>query len=145
MTIDIWTDGSCDGLTKRGGWSFVIPLSSGGNIIESGSVEDSTNNRMELEAVIKSLQFVNEMPMINVCEIIIHSDSRYVVQGASEWAAKWQINNWRTYGGKPVENKDLWIILLDELKGKQVKFVLVDGHKGNNNIAHSAAYGAMKG
>ena len=122
--IKIYTDGACSGNPGPGGWGVFIENS--GNVTElSGRDENTTNNRMELKAVIEALKFFT----IN-SELTIHTDSKYVMDGASRWIINWKKNNWRTAQKKDVKNKDLWIELDNLLNYHDVSWVWVKGHDG---------------
>ena len=120
--IKIYTDGACSGNPGPGGWGVFIENS--GNVTElSGRDENTTNNRMELKAVIEALKFFT----IN-SELTIHTDSKYVMDGASRWIINWKKNNWKTAQKKDVKNKDLWIELDNLLNYHDVSWVWVKGH-----------------
>ena len=122
--IKIYTDGACSGNPGPGGWGVFIEKS--GNVTElSGRDENTTNNRMELKAVIEALKFFT----IN-SELTIHTDSKYVMDGASRWIINWKKNNWKTAQKKDVKNKDLWIELDNLLNYHDVSWVWVKGHDG---------------
>ena len=123
--IKIWTDGSCLGNPGPGGWAFVA--TDGKNTAErSGGERDTTNNRMELTAVIRAISAARRHS-----EIEIHTDSQYVKNGMQSWIKNWKKNNWRTADRKPVKNQELWI-QLDELAGRvKIHWVWVRGHNGN--------------
>jgi ribonuclease HI len=122
--IKIYTDGACSGNPGPGGWGVFIENS--GNIKElSGRDENTTNNRMELKAVIEALKFFT----IN-SKLTIHTDSKYVMDGASRWIINWKKNNWKTAQKKDVKNKDLWIELDNLLNYHDVSWVWVKGHDG---------------
>ncbi len=127
--LTIYTDGSCLGNPGCGGWGFVA--TDGKNIAErSGSECNTTNNRMELMAVIRALNAAKKHN-----EVEIYTDSQYVKNGIEKWINSWKKNNWRTADKKPVKNQDLWK-QLDEittdfrLRGK-VHWNWVRGHCGN--------------
>ena len=124
--LKIWTDGSCLGNPGPGGWGFIA--TDGKNIAErSGGERDTTNNRMELMAVIRALTAAK-----NHTEIEIHTDSQYVKNGMQTWLKNWKKNNWRTSTKKPVKNQDLWQ-QLDELSStKTLHWVWVKGHAGED-------------
>ena len=129
--IKIYTDGACSGNPGPGGWGVFIENS--GNVTElSGRDENTTNNRMELKAVIEALKFFT----IN-SELTIHTDSKYVMDGASRWIINWKKNNWKTAQKKDVKNKDLWIELDSFVAKHDVKWNWVKGHSGHekNEIA----------
>ncbi|MEI6660274.1 MAG: ribonuclease HI [bacterium] len=127
--IEIYTDGSSLGNPGRGGWGVVV--TSGDKVVaERGGYEaDTTNNRMELGAMIEALKYISEA---NPNEVVIHADSAYVLGGLSSWIANWERNGWKTANKKPVMNQDLWqelIALKRELKNN-ITFAKVKGHAG---------------
>ena len=124
--VDIWTDGACSGNPGPGGWGAILRYN-GAEKELSGSEEDTTNNRMELMAVISALEALKEP-----CEITITSDSQYVINGIEKgWAQKWKENGWMRNKKEPALNPDLWERLLGELEKHKVKFVWVRGHQGH--------------
>lgn len=123
--LKIWTDGSCLGNPGPGGWGFIA--TDGKNTAErSGGEHDTTNNRMELMAVIRALTAARRHS-----EIEIHTDSQYVKNGMQTWVKNWKKNNWRTADKKPVKNQDLWQQLDEIASTKQLHWVWVRGHNGN--------------
>lgn len=124
--VTIYTDGSCKNNPGPGGWAAV--LSYGGTEKElSGGEPDTTNNRMELTAVIKALSALKER-----CAVDLYSDSRYVVDGVTKgWAASWRKRGWKKSDGKPALNPDLWELLLNQLTQHKVNFIWVKGHADN--------------
>ena len=128
--IKIYTDGSCIGNPGKGGWAAIILENKKQKVI-SGSESYTTNNRMELIAVIKSLKLVKRK------EISIITDSQYVKNGIEVWIFKWKKNGWMTAEKKPVKNKDLWLLLEKLSKNKKIKWEWVKGHssdKLNNKV-----------
>ena len=126
----IYTDGSCIGNPGKGGWAAII-LDNKKQKIISGSEPYTTNNRMELIAVIKALKNVKQK------EITLITDSQYVKNGIEVWIFKWKKNGWMTAEKKPVKNKDLWVMLEKLSKSKKVKWEWVKGHsmdKLNNKV-----------
>jgi ribonuclease HI len=130
----IFTDGGCSGNPGPGGWAYVIVVQTfqGEKIIakEYGWQKDTTNNRMELTAVIealRALKTMNDSPRkATVC-----TDSQYVQKGITEWIRAWKNNSWRTSDKKPVKNQDLWVEL-DALAGEfSLNWEWVRGHAGN--------------
>ena len=101
--IKIYTDGACKGNPGVGGWGALI-LHDEKNIELFGGENETTNNRMELMAVIMALKEMSPSE-----ELTIYTDSTYVQKGISEWIKNWKLNNWRSSNKKPVKNKDLWI------------------------------------
>ena len=126
----IYTDGSCIGNPGKGGWAAII-LDNKKQKIISGSEPYTTNNRMELIAVIKALKNVKKK------EITLITDSQYVKNGIEVWIFKWKKNGWMTAEKKPVKNKDLWLLLEKLSKNKKIKWEWVKGHssdKLNNKV-----------
>lgn len=126
-TITAYTDGCCLGNPGVGGWGILIK--EGDDTVEIyGGEKATTNNRMELEAVIQTLLSVDTRER---CQVAIHTDSQYVKNGITSWIEKWKLNGWRTADKKPVKNKDLW----EELDGlctrHDVTFHWVRGHNGH--------------
>ena len=123
--IRIYTDGSCLNNPGNGGWAAIINVN--GEIKKiSGSVKDTTNNKMELMAPIKALQEIKKNQQIE-----IYTDSQYVRLGITDWIHKWITNNWQTSKKEPVKNKDLWIELYELTKSFEVKWIWVKAHTGN--------------
>jgi ribonuclease HI len=123
--ITIYTDGSCLNNPGNGGWAAIININDDVKKI-SGSVKDTTNNKMELMAPIKALQEIKEKQPIE-----IYTDSQYVRLGITDWVHKWIKNNWQTSKKEPVKNKELWIQLYDLNKSHEIKWVWVKAHAGN--------------
>jgi ribonuclease HI len=123
--IDIFTDGACSGNPGPGGWGVI--LRSGGHEKElSGGEKATTNNRMELTAVIEGLKALK-----NGSPVTIHTDSRYVMDGASKWILNWKKKGWKTADKKPVKNEDLWRALDDAMTRHQISWIWVAGHSGH--------------
>ena len=137
--LKIWTDGSCLGNPGPGGWGFVA--TDGKNTAERcGGEKNTTNNKMELTAVIKALTAARKHS-----EVEIHTDSQYVKNGMQSWIKNWKKNNWKTADRKPVKNQELWK-QLDELANTiKIHWVWVRGHAGEefnervDNLARTAA------
>lgn len=125
--IDLYTDGACSGNPGIGGWGAIL-IYNGIEKIISGGDNNTTNNRMELTAVIKGLQALKEG-----CQVDVYSDSAYVVNAFLQgWIDSWVVNNWKSSKGQ-VQNIDLWQQLLDLLKKHDVKWHKVKGHADNVN------------
>lgn len=125
-TVYIYTDGACSGNPGAGGWGAVLKYGTACKEL-SGAEEMTTNNRMELTAVIMGLKALKEP-----CEVILTTDSRYVVDGIEKgWARSWQRNGWIKSDKKPALNRELWEELLLLLDTHKVKFVWVKGHAGH--------------
>lgn len=126
-TIEIYTDGACIGNPGPGGWGAIIIHDNNEEQL-SGKNISTTNNRMELQAVIEALQKINEKSIIT-----IYTDSQYVQKGITEWVHNWKKKLWKTASNKPVKNSDLWK-LLDKLNDKHnISWQWVKAHAGNFN------------
>ncbi|MGI9256902.1 MAG: ribonuclease HI [Salinispira sp.] len=130
--ITIYTDGGCTGNPGPGAWAFVAADGSADRLEllyeQSGYVPDTTNNRMELKAVIEALRWIQKShPHIPA---VIHTDSQYTQKGIGEWIKNWKRNNWKTAAKKPVKNKDLWIELNRLNTDVQPQWKWVKGHAG---------------
>lgn len=139
--VTIYTDGACSGNPGPGGWGAILLYKDQTREL-SGFEPDTTNNRMELKAVIEAIRAL-KMP----CEISVHTDSAYVCNAFHNgWLENWSANGWRTVSKRPVENQDLWRALLDILKEHQFTFVKVKGHSDNefNNRCDALARQAIK-
>ena len=123
--IRIYTDGSCLKNPGNGGWAAIININDEIKKI-SGSVKDTTNNKMELMAPIKALQGIKENEVIE-----IYTDSQYVRLGITDWVHKWIKNNWQTSKKEPVKNKELWIQLHELNTLRNIKWIWVKAHAGN--------------
>ena len=124
--VEIYTDGACSGNPGAGGWGAILRCQ-GVEKELSGGEANTTNNRMELTAVIEALKALKKP-----CKVILYTDSRYVMDGVTKWLPNWQINGWRTANKKtPVKNIDLWQILESLLKNHQITWVWVKGHNGH--------------
>ena len=123
--VEIFTDGACKGNPGPGGWGAV--LRTGGHEKElSGHAPATTNNRMELTAVIKALTALK-----SPCEVALHTDSRYVIDGITKWIFGWQKNGWKNAAKKPVLNIDLWQALLIATRPHKIRWHWVKGHAGH--------------
>lgn len=124
--VEIFTDGACSGNPGPGGYGTI--LRAGGVEKElSGGDPNTTNNRMELMAVIEGLKALKRP-----CDITIYTDSQYVSNGITKgWAESWRKNGWRKADKKPAQNPDLWEVLLDELSKHTYKIVWLKGHAGH--------------
>ena len=139
--IELYTDGACSGNPGPGGWAAI--LRSGAHERElSGGETRTTNNRMEMTAVIEGLKQIKR-----ASHVVIHTDSRYVLDGASKWLDGWKRKNWRTADRKPVKNEDLWRRLDEEMSRHQIIWRWVQGHSGHpeNERADLLARAAIPG
>lgn len=134
--IEIYTDGACSGNPGPGGWGAVL-VYNGKEKELSGSEKDTTNNRMELTAVIMALNALNQP-----CEVKLTTDSKYVCDAVNKgWVYSWRKNGWRKSDKKPALNVDLWQELLSLLEKHEVEFIWVKGHNGHkyNEICDTLA------
>lgn len=122
--IDVYTDGACSGNPGPGGWGSVLLWGDHRREL-SGGERQTTNNRMEMRAVIAALGALKTPSAVN-----IHTDSTYVMKGITEWLPQWKRRNWRTASRQPVKNVDLWQQLEAALQPHQVKWIWVRGHSG---------------
>ena len=124
-SVEMWTDGACKGNPGPGGWGAW--MRSGNHERELfGGEPVTTNNRMELTAVIEGLRALNRP-----CRVTLHVDSTYVMKGMTAWLAGWKRNGWRTGDKKPVKNQDLWQALDEQVARHDVTWVWVKGHAGD--------------
>jgi len=123
--VDIYTDGACKGNPGPGGWGALLRMGAHEKELWGGEAE-TTNNRMELTAVIEALKALKRPVYARV-----HTDSRYVQQGISDWISNWKRNGWKTSGKTPVKNADLWQQLDALTAGHRLEWVWVKGHAGH--------------
>lgn len=123
--VEIWTDGACKGNPGPGGWGALLRSGSHERELFGGEA-DTTNNRMELSAVIEALRALNRP-----CAVTLHVDSTYVMHGITRWMAGWKRNGWLTGERKPVKNRELWEALDLEVARHDVRWVWVKGHAGD--------------
>jgi len=123
--VEIWTDGACKGNPGAGGWGVLLKRNQHEKTL-CGGEPNTTNNRMELQAVIEALRALKRP-----CRVILHTDSQYVQKGITEWLPNWKARGWRTAAKQPVKNADLWQAL-DEVAAKhQIDWRWVRGHDGD--------------
>ena len=129
-TIHLFTDGGCSGNPGPGGWAYVLRhLPSGKEKETSGGEAETTNNRMELEAVIQGLATLTQ-----ACYVTLFTDSVYVGKGISEWLPRWKMNGWKRKEKNrlvPIKNEDLWRRLDALLQQHRVEYIRVAGHSGH--------------
>jgi ribonuclease HI len=123
--VEIFTDGACKGNPGPGGWGAILRLGQHEKEL-SGHDPATTNNRMELTAVIRALGALKEP-----CRVSLHTDSRYVIDGITGWVFGWQKNGWKNAAKKPVANADLWQELLLAVKPHRIEWIWVKGHDGH--------------
>lgn len=139
--VTIYTDGACSGNPGPGGWAALL-LFNGRERVLTGAEKDTTNNRMELAAVVESLRVLKEP-----CSVAVHTDSAYIANAFNDgWIDNWQRRGWMTAGKKPVKNQDLWKDLLRLMAQHEVSFVKVKGHADDelNNRVDRLAVEAVK-
>jgi len=142
--VEIFTDGACKGNPGPGGWGVLLRMGRHEKEL-SGSEADTTNNRMEMTAVIRALE-----ALIEPCEVVIHSDSRYVIDGMTQWIHGWQKKGWVNSSKKPVRNADLWHELIDAARRHKIAWQWVKGHDGHvenervDQLASAAAEAARR-
>ncbi len=127
--VIIYTDGACDPNPGPGGWAAVLRFDTSAAMHEkvlTGAEPRTTNNRMELQAVIAALNALKKP-----CHVILHTDSRYVQKGVTEYLARWKAKGWQTSDRKAVANQDLWQALEEALQRHQIEWVWVKGHAGD--------------
>ena len=124
-TVEIFTDGACKGNPGPGGWGALLRVGPHEKELSGGEAA-TTNNRMELTAAIRALE-----ALIEPCAVVLHSDSRYVLDGITKWVHGWQKNGWKNASKQPVRNADLWHELIAAAKPHQVEWVWVKGHNGH--------------
>ena len=124
-TIDIFTDGACKGNPGPGGWGAILRMGNHEKEL-SGGEADTTNNRMEMTAVIRALKALNEP-----CAVTIHTDSRYVIDGMTKWIEGWKRKGWLNASKQPVRNQDLWHDLIEAVLHHQIERQWIKGHDGH--------------
>lgn len=124
-TVDIYTDGACRGNPGPGGWGVLLVSGDREKELFGGEL-DTTNNRMELLAVIEALSAIK-----GACRISLYTDSQYVLKGITEWLATWKKNNWKTAAKTPVKNIDLWQALDKAVSQHHITWHWVKGHAGH--------------
>lgn len=124
-SLSIYADGGCRGNPGPGGWGVLLQT----GLLEKelwGGEADTTNNRMELTAVIRALEALKRPSTV-----LVHTDSQYVQKGISEWIHNWKRNGWRTSDKKPVKNTDLWQHLDELARQHEIRWIWVKGHAGH--------------
>lgn len=140
-TVIVFTDGACSGNPGPGGWGVLLQWN-GEEKELTGGADHTTNNRMEMRAVIEALNAINQP-----CHVKIHSDSALIVNAFKQgWIDSWQKRGWKKADKKPVENQDLWKEMLEAMKPHKVEWIKVKGHADNvrNNRVDALAVEASK-
>ncbi|WAR44218.1 ribonuclease HI [Methylomonas rapida] len=123
--VTIYTDGACRGNPGPGGWGVCLRYKDKEKELFGGEAE-TTNNRMELTAAIQALETLNRP-----CQVKLHTDSKYVLQGITEWMSNWKKRGWKTSANKPVKNEDLWRRLDQAIQRHHIEWIWVKGHAGD--------------
>ncbi|MCU7872521.1 MAG: ribonuclease HI [Candidatus Thiodiazotropha sp. (ex Lucinoma borealis)] len=139
--VEIFSDGACKGNPGPGGWGVVLRFGRHEKHLFGGEHE-TTNNRMELMAVIRGLQSLKRESQVKVT-----TDSQYVKNGITQWIHNWKRNGWKTAAKKPVKNADLWQVLDAEVVNHKVEWAWVKGHSGHaeNELADELANRGIEG
>ena len=124
-TIHIYTDGACKGNPGKGGWGAILEVDGKERELFGGEPV-TTNNRMELTAVIEALAALKRP-----CRVVLHTDSQYVQKGITEWIHGWKARGWRTAAREPVKNVDLWKKLDEVVRAHEIDWKWVKGHAGD--------------
>jgi len=139
--VTIYTDGACSGNPGPGGWAALLQSSDNEKKI-SGGAPHTTNNRMEMSAIIHALRALKRP-----CRVKIHSDSALIINAFNKgWIRNWQKRGWKKSNKKPVENKDLWVEMLAEVRKHRVEWIKVKGHADDerNNLVDELAVAASQ-
>lgn len=142
MVVEIYTDGACKGNPGPGGWGAVLRYGQHEKEIYGGEAGTTTNNRMELMASIRALESLTRPSTVD-----LYTDSTYVRNGITMWMPRWKGNGWRTQGGDPVKNADLWKRLDTAISPHEVRWHWVKGHAGhpeNERADQLAVRGALE-
>lgn len=133
--IEIYTDGACRGNPGPGGWGALLIAGKHRRTMHGGDPE-TTNNRMELTAAIEALNALK-----GPRQVLLHTDSKYVMDGINDWMPNWKKRDWKTSARKPVKNQDLWRALDEAIARHDIKWVWVRGHTGvaGNEVADALA------
>ncbi len=123
--VDIYTDGACRGNPGPGGWGALLIYNNSKKSIYGGE-HQNTNNRMEMQAIIEALSAIKLE-----CDITLYTDSKYVMDGVTEWLPNWKERGWKTANKKPVKNQDLWQLLDESISSHNINWQWVRGHTGN--------------
>ena len=125
MSVEIYTDGACRGNPGPGGWGVLLRFNGVEKTLSGGEL-DTTNNRMEMTAVIEALKSLTRS-----CDVAITTDSKYVKDGITQWIIQWKKRNWKTANKKPVKNQELWQALDELVANHNVSWHWVKGHSGH--------------
>lgn len=123
--VEMFTDGACKGNPGPGGWAALLRMGAAEREL-TGAEAHTTNNRMEMTAILEGLRALKEP-----CQVTIHTDSRYVIDGMTQWIFGWQKRGWLNAAKKPVLNEDLWRALIDAARPHKIAWQWVKGHAGH--------------
>lgn len=123
--VEIFTDGACSGNPGPGGWGAIL-RHKGVEKELSGGIRQTTNNRMELTAVVEALRALKEP-----CQVDLYTDSKYLKDGITSWIRNWKRNGWKTSAKQPVKNQDLWEALDEVVQKHQIEWHWIKGHAGH--------------
>ncbi len=123
--ITIYTAGACSGNPGPGGWGALLQFGDAEKEL-CGGESQTTNNRMEMMAAIRALESLKEP-----CDVTLYTDSKYVMDGITQWMKNWKARGWKTAAKKPVKNQDLWMRLDEAIARHQINWQWVKGHAGN--------------
>lgn len=124
-SVEVFTDGACSGNPGPGGWAALLRYRDMEKEI-SGFARHTTNNKMEMTAVIEALRALKEP-----CRVVVRSDSLYLKNGITNWIHRWKRNGWKTTGKTPVKNRELWEALEKECRRHEIEWVWIQGHAGH--------------
>jgi ribonuclease HI len=143
--LEIHSDGGCSGNPGPGGWCFILRIGDE-QIKGSGNAELTTNNKMELLAVINALKFIENNEQYQNIHVDFYTDSKYVKNGITDWIKRWIVNGWKTASKKSVKNKELWIQLKKLSDTKDITWNWVKGHSDNelNNLCDTGVQEEIK-
>jgi ribonuclease HI len=133
--VIIYTDGACKGNPGPGGWGVLMRYKDQEKTLHGGELL-TTNNRMELTAAIQALEILRRS-----CQVQLHTDSKYVLQGITEWMDNWKKRGWKTAANQPVKNAELWRRLDEAIQRHTIEWIWVKGHSGDagNEMADQLA------
>lgn len=130
MDVELWTDGGCIGNPGPGAWAFVLRWAEG-EIARAGYEPQTTNNRMELAAVLHGLEQIAAHAALRGKQVSVMTDSQYVHKGMTQWMSSWERSGWKTSNKKPVKNQDLWMALQAAARSLDLQWQWILGHAGN--------------
>lgn len=147
MTYKLFADGACRPNPGVGGWAFILQDPQGHNIAQSGAQEQSTNNQMELQAVVEGLTFFRKQIYSGVETLLLILDSKYVLDGIKIWSHDWKKHGWTRKNKKPIINLERWKSIYNLTQGLEMQFQHIKGHSGHpeNEQCDTMAVDAIQG